>query len=163
MAYLNKRQYDYRRESAACRNLANEEIAVANGMSENDASLVSELCSVRHDFHSDMDMLVKSTAACSELIKRIMDIEGRINTSSLPPLDIVSILGDIDDMDGLIYDYGDDVPEDHNSEEFQNWYDENFERVYDELSEINKSIEKYIDNIDKKYNTTWCPSGALRR
>lgn len=32
MAYLNKAQYDYRRESAAARNLNNEEIAVEHGM-----------------------------------------------------------------------------------------------------------------------------------
>lgn len=41
MAYLNKRQYDYRRESAAARNLNNEEIAVQNGMTSDQAELIS--------------------------------------------------------------------------------------------------------------------------
>lgn len=51
MAYLNQKQYDYRRESAAARNLNNEEIAVEHGMSEEQAALISRLCAVRHEFH----------------------------------------------------------------------------------------------------------------
>ena len=42
MAYLNQRQYDYRRESAAARNLNNEEIAVEHGMSEEQAEIISK-------------------------------------------------------------------------------------------------------------------------
>lgn len=45
MAYLNQKQYDYRRESAAARNLNNEEIAVEHGMSEEQAEL---LCAEYH-------------------------------------------------------------------------------------------------------------------
>lgn len=43
MAYLNKAQYDYRREAAAARNLSNEEIAVHNGMTSEQAELISKL------------------------------------------------------------------------------------------------------------------------
>lgn len=57
MAYLNQRQYDYRRESAAARNLNNEEIAVEHGMSEEQAGLISKLCAIRHEFHCNIDKI----------------------------------------------------------------------------------------------------------
>ena len=159
MAYLNQKQYDYRRESAAARNLNNEEIAVEHGMSEEQAALISRLCAVRHEFHCNIDNIVKS--ADNDSMSDIVEIEKSINDSGLPELDIVSMLLDIDDLDGLIYEYGDDVP-DHDSQEFQDWYDDNYARISSELEGINKNIEKYLSNIDAKYGTHWCPTGALR-
>ncbi len=160
MAYLNQRQYDYRRESAAARNLNNEEIAVENDMTEYQAELISKLCAVRHKFHCNIDRIVKS--ADNDSMSDIVEIEKSINESGLPELDIVSMLLDIDDIDGLVYEYGEDVPEDHDSEEFQSWYDDNYARIYSELEEVNKSIEKYLANIDNQYGTSWCPTGQLR-
>lgn len=159
MAYLNQKQYDYRRESAAARNINNEEIAVEHGMSEEQAELISRLCAIRHEFHCNIDNIVKS--ADNDSMSDIVEIEKSINDSGLPELDIVSILLDIDDLDGLIYEYGDDVP-DHDSQDFQDWYDDNYARIYSELEERNKNIEIYLSNIDAKYGTHWCPTGALR-
>lgn len=159
MAYLNQKQYDYRRESAAARNINNEEIAVEHGMSEEQAELISRLCAVRHEFHCNIDNIVKS--ADNDSMSDILEIEKSINESGLPELDI-SMLLDIDDLDGLIYEYGEDVPEDHDSEEYRDWYDDNYARIYSELEEINKNIEKYLANIDSQYGTHWCPTGALR-
>lgn len=160
MAYLNKQQYEYRRESAAARNLNNEDIAVQKGMTSDQASLISKLCAIRHEFHCNIDRIVKS--ADNDSMSDIVEIEKSINESGLPELDIVSMLLDIDDLDGLIYEYGNDVPEDHDSQEFQDWYDDNYARISSELEEINKNIEIYLSNIDAKYGTHWCPTGALR-
>lgn len=161
MAYLNKQQYGYRRESAAARNLNNEEIAVQNGMTSDQAELISKLCAIRHDFHCNIDSIVKG-GDDNSISDEIENIEYGINESGLPELDIVSMLLDIDDLDGLVYEYGEDVPEDHDSEEFQNWYDDNYARIYSELEEVNKSIEKYLANTDNQYETSWCPTGQLR-
>lgn len=161
MAYLNKQQYGYRRESSAARNLNNEEIAVQNGMTSDQAELISKLCAIRHDFHCNIDSIVKG-GDDNSISDEIENIEYGINESGLPELDIVSMLLDIDDLDGLVYEYGEDVPEDHDSEEFQNWYDDNYARIYSELEEVNKSIEKYLANIDNQYGTSWCPTGQLR-
>lgn len=160
MAYLNKQQYEYRRESAAARNLNNEDIAVQKGMTSDQASLISKLCAIRHEFHCNIDNIVKS--ADNDSMSDIVEIEKSINESGLPELDIVSMLLDIDDLEGLIYEYGNDVPEDHDSQEFQDWYDDNYARISNELEGINKSIEKYLSDIDAKYGTHWCPTGALR-
>lgn len=161
MSYLNKKQYDYRRESAAARNLNNEEIAVEHGMSEEQAELISKLCSIRHNFHCNIDSLVKNSEDNS-IFDEIENIEDAINESGLPQLNVASMLLDADDMNGLIYEYGDDVPEDHDSQEFQDWYDDNYARIYSELEGINKNIEKYLSSIDAKYGTHWCPAGYLR-
>ena len=162
MAYLNKAQYDYRRESAAARNITNEEIAMQNGMNEEQAELISKLCSIRHNFHCNIDSLAKGCEDNS-IFDEIESIEDAINGSGLPQLNVVSILLDTDDMNGLIYDYGDNVPEDHNSQEFQDWYDDNYERIYSELEDVNKNIELYLSNIDRQYGTHWCPTGKLRQ
>lgn len=160
MAYLNQKQYDYRRESAAARNLNNEEIAVEHGMSEEQAELISRLCAIRHEFHCNIDNIVKS--ADNDSMSDIVEIEKSINESGLPELDIVSMLLDIDDLDGLIYEYGNDVPEDHDSQDFLDWYDDNYVRISSELEEVNKAIETYLANIDSRYGTHWCPTGHLR-
>lgn len=161
MAHLNQKQYDYRRESAAARNLTNEEIAVQNGMSEEQAELISKLCAIRHEFHCNMDSLTKSSEDHSTF-DEIENIEDAINEIGLPQLNVASMLLDIDDMNGLIYDYGDDVPEDHDSQEFQNWYDDNYARIHSELEGVNKAIEDYLRVIDKDYHTSFAPTGKLR-
>ena len=129
-------------------------------MSEEQAELISKLCAIRHEFHCNIDNIVKS--ADNDSMSDIVEIEKSINESGLPELDIVSMLLDIDDLDGLIYEYGNDVPEDHDSQEFQDWYDDNYARIYSELEGINKNIEKYLSSIDAKYGTHWCPAGYLR-
>lgn len=161
MAKLNKSQYDYRREAAAARNIDNEEIAMQNGMNEEQAELISKLCSIRHNFHCNMDSLAKSSEDNS-IFEEIENVEDAINESGLPQLNVASMLLDTDDMNGLIYEYGDDVPEDHDSQEFQDWYDDNYARIYDELEGVNKEIEDYLRVIDENYNTSFAPTGALR-
>lgn len=161
MAKLNKSQYDYRREAAAARNIDNEEIAMQNGMNEEQAELISKLCSIRHNFHCNIDSLAKGSEDNS-IFNEIESIEDAINESGLPQLNVVSKLLDTDDMNGLIYDYGDDVPEDHDSQEFQDWYDDNYARIYDELEGVNKEMEDYLRVIDESYHTSFTPTGALR-
>ena len=62
-----------------------------------------------------------------------------------------------------MYYYGEGVPEDHDSDEFKEWYNNEYKRVYNELSELHDSIEKYLKEIDEKYKTSFCPTGALRK
>lgn len=83
MAYLNKQQYEYRRESAAARNLHNEKIAVEHGMSEEQAELISELCAIRHEFHCNMDSLVKG-GDNNSIVGEIETIEEEINEVGYP-------------------------------------------------------------------------------
>lgn len=161
MAYLNKKQYEYRRESAAARNMDNESIAINHGMNEDQANLISELCSVRHELHCNIDRLTRSHEDMS-IVKDLQRVEDDINNSGLPHLNVAEQLHEIDDMDGLIYYYGEDVPEDHDSEEYNDWYSDNYSRIYHELDNLNDQIEDYLREIDKCYHTSFCPTGQLR-
>lgn len=162
MAYLNKEQYEYRREAAAARNAKNESVAVENGMTEQQADLISRLCSLRHELHCSMDDIVKGNDGARDICKAFASLEDKMEKSGLPEFGVSGQLEDMDDMDGLTYYYGEDVPEDHDSDEFKEWYNREYKRVYDELSELHDSIEKYLKEIDEKYKTSFCPTGALR-
>lgn len=162
MSYLNKEQYEYRRQAAVARNTKNESIAVENGMTEQQADLITRLCSLRHELHCSMDDIVKFGNSNSDIRGRFAFFEERAEEIGLPELGVSDCLADLDDMDGLIYDYGEDVPEDHDSDEFKEWYDEEYSRIYNELSNIHDSIEQYLKEIDEKYKTSYCPTGALR-
>lgn len=162
MAYLSKGQYNYRRESAARRNAENEQIAIENGMSEEQAELISKLCSLRHEMHMNMDAIVKGDDKASEIMQDFVALEGQMQDAGLTDFNVSDSLSELDDMNGLIYEYGEDVPQDHDSKEFQDWYDDEYQRIYDDLSSIHDSIESYLSSIDKKYKTSFCPTGALR-
>lgn len=162
MAYLNKEQYEYRREAAATRNLKNEQTAIENGMTENQANLISRLCSLRHEYHCNLAAYTKDSESREDIRRNFARIEEEISKDGLPELDIVNTFDEVDDMDGLIFYYGEDVPEDHDSAEFQEWYKEEYSRIYDELSDVNDTIEKYLKKIDDKYKTSFCPTGTLR-
>ena len=110
MAYLNKAQYDYRRESAAARNISNEEIAVQNGMTEKQAELISELAAQRHEMHCNIDRLV-CDGSYDKIGETLALTNEEIKMSGLPPVcgldDLSHCLSetmayiDIDDLDLL--------------------------------------------------------------
>ena len=159
MAYLSKEQYAYRRESAARRNINNMEIAVENGMTEEQAELIYELCSTRHELHtSGNSKYYNNTYECRDLI----DLNIRIEESGLDPMDFVPTdkydYIDIDDFDTLFET--EQVPDD--DDERDKWYEEHFEEISEQWEELNGNIERYLKEIDKKYNTSFCPIGALR-
>ena len=167
MAYLNKAQYDYRRESAAARNISNEEIAVQNGMTEKLAELISELAAQRHEMHCNIDRLV-CDGSYDKIGETLALTNEEIKMSGLPPVcgldDLSHCLSetmayiDIDDLDLLFETV--QFPDDDDEREQK--IAEESERIYDEWENLNGNIEKYLAMIDKKYGTSWCPTGALR-
>lgn len=162
MAYLNKEQYAYRRESAAKKMEENKTIAVSNGLSEEQAETITELCSLRHELHTNMDRV----ATCDEMrIKaRLVKLATKMNELGLSPIDGIPYgegeYIDIDDID-LLYDMM--VFEDiEDPEERDLKIDEEKTRIIGELEELNTKIEKWLAEIDKQYGTKYCPTGALR-
>lgn len=160
MAYLNKAQYDKRRENAATRNLSNEKTAVENGMTQEQAELVSELCEMRHNLHSNIKKLVNDNTyelkALAELNLKIS--ESGLDKMDFVPTDIWDVFEDIDTIDEL-YEI-EDVPED--DDERKIWFEEKTHTIYNQWENLNRKIESYLDDIDKKYSTNFAPSGALR-
>lgn len=157
MAYLNKKQYDYRRESAAKRMQENKEI---DTLTEDQHDILSELCKIRHKIHSDKKNVIISD---DENYKaKLIRINIKLMELELPYMEFIPCgegdYIDIDTIDGL-YEY-DEVPED--DEERKEWYDNNYWRISEELEKLNSQIEKYLKGIDEKYNTNYCPTGNLR-
>lgn len=162
MAYLTKDQYDRRRENAAKRNAANEEILVEAGWAEADAELISRVCALRHEFHCNMDRIAEFGREGSMALRELNELDEKLSDRGLPTIEGLPCEADMDCMDGLTYYYGEDVPEDHDSEEFREWYNEEFDRILDELNEGNNAIERYLKSIDDKYGTHFAPTGAQR-
>lgn len=162
MAYLNKEQYAYRRESAARRNADNEAVAVEHGMTEAQAGLISDLCRLRHELHTNMDRVTRSDSNLC-IKAQLVAANAAIKESGLTPVPCIPTgegdYIDIDDLDELqeIEDWPDS-----GTDEWQEKWDEEYSRIYDELEQLNSDIDKYLAEIDRKYGTAWCPSGALR-
>lgn len=162
MAYLNKEQYAYRRESAARRNADNESVAVEHGMTEAQAGLISDLCRLRHELHTNMDAVTRSDAYLC-IKAQLVAANTAIKESGLTPVPCIPTgEGDYIDIDDL-YELQEieDWP-DSGTDEWQEKWDEEYHRIYDELEQLNSDIEKYLAEIDRQYGTAWCPSGALR-
>lgn len=167
MAHLNSKQYDYRRESAAARNFNNEKNAVNNGMTEEQAELISELASLRHEMHCNINNLVND-GTYNKIGENLALTNERIKKSGLPPVcglnDVADVIAedmasiDIDDIN-LLYELG-QIPDD--SDERDKKIEEESGRISDEWYQLNQDIEKYLSEIDGKYGTCWCPTGALR-
>lgn len=161
MAYLTEGQYDRRRENAAKRNADDEAILIESGWNESDAELISRVCALRHEYHCDMDRIAKYGSEGSMALRELNEINNKLCENGLPTIEDLPCEEDMDDMDGLINYYG-DAPEDHDSEDFKEWYDEEYQRIYDELSDGNAAVERYLSGIDKQYGTHFAPTGAQR-
>nr|DAG06847.1 MAG TPA: Cpf1/RNA Complex FUNCTION-RNA complex.49A [Caudoviricetes sp.] len=162
MAYLSKKQYEHRSNNAALRNARNAQKAIANGMTEEQADLITQLCGLRHDFHCNMEKIAEYIESKGEFLRKFRSWEAEAEKENLPELFISGKLEDIDEIEGLEDYYGEDVPEDNDSDEYKEWYSEEYSRIYDELSELHKKIERYLKSIDEQYNTEFCPTGIQR-
>lgn len=160
MAYLTKEQYARRRANAEERNAMNEEIAINNGMTECQASLIGELCCLRHKLHCSVDRLTTNSI---QEVRQLTELNIRMEKSGLEPMNFVPLdmydeFEDIDCLD-VLYET-EELPKDDN--ERREWLDSQIERIHRQWHEMNKKIETYLRNIDKKYNTHFEPTGALR-
>lgn len=162
MAYLNKEQYEYRKNSAAERNAHNEEIAISNGMTKEQADMFTRLCGLRHELHTNIDNCAESSE--NGILAKIDEQNEEIRLSGLDGVSFSADCGEvamIDDIDGLM-EYSDDIPKDHDSKDYDTWYWENKNRIVSELLQANNEIEIYLGEIDKAYGTSFCPTGMSR-
>ena len=162
MAYLTKDDY-YRRELAAGRRMAqNAEIET---LTQEQHDVISDFCSFRHKFHTGMSRIVYNNGeAFTELIR----LNGEFQELGLPIMEGIPTYNDsyinIDDINSLT-DYDEEYSEvefDDDEEKRLEWVQKHYDRIYDELSELHKKMEKHLERIDEEYGTTYAPTGALR-
>lgn len=142
------------------RNIKNEEVAVANGMTQEQAELISELCSMRHNLHSNIDQMLYDS---SKELRELIELNIRLKDSGLEPMDFVPLdasdeFASIDYIDVLLE--MEDVPEDEEGR--KEWYADKTFMIHEQWDDMNRKIEAYIARIDEKYNTKYAPTGALR-
>ena len=158
-AFLSKDIYDKKREWAAKRMEQNTEKGSEKGLTEEQAEVLADLCTFRHEFHTHMNSLVMdNTSSFQELIR----LNIRLVDSGLPsipgvPKDTTDYI-DIDDMN-VVYEL-EKPPEDRDDR--RKWIKDNTERILKELGKLHSDIESYLATIDEKYETSYCPSGATR-
>ena len=162
---LNKRQYEQRAISAAKRMAEN---AKNDSLTSEQHEVIASLCSYRHNLHSSMDRICQNdeNGYKNELIR----INSLLKEVGLTPMDFCRYnpgedFIDIDDMQESIFFAKEDgtyIDEDEHPQEYQDWYDETYFSIMEKLESLNKKIENYLSEIDKKYNTSYCPTGALR-
>lgn len=83
----------------------------------------------------------------SKLIQEAESIDIAAEQCNLDRLNIDQRLIDLDDIDGLTYEYGVGVPEDHNSAEFNEWYESEYYRIGEELDRIITKIDEYLEEL----------------
>ena len=81
------------------------------------------------------------------LIQDAESIDIAAEQCGLDRLDIDQRLIELDDIDGLTYEYGVHVPEDHNSMEFEEWKEEEYNRIKEELHRIINIINDYLAEL----------------
>lgn len=157
-AYYNKNIYDGKKEYAAAAMAKNKE---TQSLTDDQHDALSDLCSVRHELHTNTDSLIKSDEG--GIKEKLISANIQLNQSGVPPMNFIPLdtsdYIDIDTID-LLYEL-EEVPE--NEEERQIWYDDNYYRIHGELSNLNSKIEQYLSEIDKKYGTQYCPTGLSRK
>ncbi len=133
------------------------ENAENEALTEEQHEALAWLCRFRHEWHTSMDALFNTESAeYDSLWPEYEQINEKLSASGL---DTISGLPDIADF-GCSEDYWccGDFPT------YDDWIDKSgaYENFCDMHNDVNNIIERYLQSIDKKYGTSYCPSGATR-
>ena len=182
MGYLNKEDYERRTRSAERRMEKNKSIGA---LTEEQHDALSEVCKLRHEFHSNPECLWNCYDGEHRYLWSIIYGEplGLINTAlqkaMLPLINFEHEYCDIPDVSW--YDDLDESEKDEweaKAKSFNDtrsnstlhhtgssiWMEESWE-YHDFINchqEINDLIEKYLRKIDEEYGTDYAPTGAQR-
>lgn len=165
MAKLSKDQYFYRELSASKRNHENAETARRNGMSNEQINAVIDLCALRHNFHCNIDNVARLDADL-QYKRKIVELNAELKRLGLPTISNVPTSNedflDIDDLDERIT-LAQEWNEMPDEKDYNSWVDDNLNEIMEQLYAVHNEMEHCLAEIDKKYNTSFCPTGVLRQ
>ena len=149
MAKLTQEQYERRRENAVVRHEENKKIT---SITEEQHNIIAEVCDMRHKIHSSGDELYNMQSLFSqEATTWLEEINSRLITVRLRKIDNIPCAEDFptaeDKYCGVI------------EEEEE---EENVEKFYSMMNELNNSIEQWLTRIDTEHGTNYCPTGTHR-
>lgn len=151
----------YRRKQAYADNLhaKNKEIGIENGMTEEQANALEELAKARHELHKNYDRVIDSDEG--KYKENLLSAIERVENSGLERPSFIGDNGDYIDIDDILglYEYG-NVPK--GDTEYSQWLEEERTRIGEELGTLNSDIERYLEDIDRKFGTKYAPTGMSR-
>lgn len=159
MTNLDKNAYYGKMIYAGKKMAANKEIQT---LTEEQHDALSQMCSARHELHTNMDRITRGTE--KDYLGNIIEANGMFKKSALPIIDgIPTDTVDYIDIDSIreLEDLG-EAPSRDDEDEWQEWYNTEYSRIHDELAELNKKIEKYLERIDAEHGTHYAPTGKSR-
>lgn len=129
-------------------------------LTEEQYDAITSLCSLRHDLDTGMDQVTVND--CFGIKRRLCELAFKMHKLGLKPIKGIPYGDggciDIDSIEEL-WDW-EEWPE-SNTQEWQDKYDEEYGRIYGELSRLNENIEDWLADIDEKYGTKFKPTRAL--
>ena len=148
MAFLKKHQYEKRAENAALRMIENSKI---KSLTEEQHDALASICRMRHSIHSNKKGVINSEHSDNReftyFISELVFVYSRkIDSKANLSIDAEDIICDIDYYELSLYDTYEDMEE----------------AARDQLEDFNSRIESWLRDIDKKYNTNYCPTGGQR-
>ena len=164
MAHFDKETYEKKEEWAVSHNKEQSEIAIANGMTEEQAAAMEQLCKDRHYLHTHASDLFISESSDHLTICKMLDTEyesesnihnylTKAGLSNNLSFDTISL------DDNSTYDVDQDFNDDDEREEARI---KALENSADFMEKVNDKIEQFMRAIDEKYGTQYCPTGIAR-
>ena len=158
MAQLDKNAYYGKMIYAGKKMSTNKEIET---LTDEQHDALSQMCSARHELHTNMDRITKGSQVW---LASIVDANYALAKSGLTPISLIPTdKSDFINIDSIreLEDLG-EAPSRDDEDEWQEWYDAEYSRIYDELAELNRKIEKYLEQIDAEHGTHYTPTGKSR-
>jgi hypothetical protein len=151
MGKLNKNIYEMKEQYAIHNMDQNKKIGILYGLNENQCNTLDNLCSVRHEMHSNQeDFFIEESPNNSKFYNYIeSEINEMLKEARLSVIDFDKI--------DMLFDT------DYYVEADTDEYIEAYNTAIDTAEQINTTIEQYLKNIDVKYCTSYCPTGIARR
>lgn len=129
-----------------------EKNAENNSLTREQHDALADLANLRHNLHVNRENLFNYEAD-SPLWKEYDSINERLTSVDLEPVTLPDSESFTTSLD---YDI------DNNGLNLQEWWEEYYPVFSDEMENVNKIIEKYLEDIDKKHGTKYAPTGLTR-
>jgi hypothetical protein len=178
MGFIDKDGYERKQAWAERRMAKNLEI---DTLTEEQHLALADLCRARHNFHSHSDDFWKGN---SDYYNELENANLTLLEVNLPYIKGIISVEDIPYAEDYYYVLGDEEREkwenragELNKQAVESrkrpfmwldgrwlWQEESgaYDEFWDCFDKINDAVEKYLAEIDKKYGTDYCPSGATR-
>lgn len=142
MARKSKEQYQRHTENAHAKQNSMKEITT---LTEEQHEALSQVCSIRHELHSNQKSLFNSESSKYSTLLNYLDggIKEILNSAKL--------------KNNLSWNIV-ELPSDYDCDDIELGLSE----VFTFAERVNTEIENYLREIDKLHGTNYCPTGALR-